>query len=85
LSWDELKKRVSNSFSLLQKNNPEEYDQLTTPAIASLTFGNLTVEEMRKQMGHWKSHPESWKEVYEAKMKQLRQGNKQFAKDFEKF
>lgn len=85
LSRDELKHRVSNSFSFLQKNNPEEYYQLTTPAIASLTFGNLTVGDMRKQMKHWKSNPDSWKEIYEIKMKQLTQGNKQFANDFERF
>ncbi|MDR0282326.1 MAG: hypothetical protein LBI53_03230 [Candidatus Peribacteria bacterium] len=73
-SWDQIKRRAGNSFSLLQKEKPEQYQWTIDQGLATVVRPTTTLRNFSKQINDrekGKEDPSSWNNFYQSTLQTL--------------
>jgi len=70
-SWDQIKHKTRNSFSLLQKEEPEIYQEVTDRGLAAWVRGGTTLRNFTTEINGYKGNQAAWTHFYQSTLQTL--------------
>jgi len=70
-SWDQIKRKAGNSFSLLQREEPEIYQEVTDRGLAAGVRGGTKLRNFTTQINGYKNNQADWTNFYQSTLQTL--------------